>query len=1715
MAYVSAEYDLLEPVSNSHDSVVYLARKKGDSSRYLIKVLADTHAGGGAYRELRFRREIDIVSSLDHPGIVRPIETIANDHACAVVYKYSQGQTLRQLMAREERVSAAEAADIAAQLLDALEYIHTRGIIHCDINPNNVLISPEKRVRLLDFGLALDKESPHHSRRNSFFGTLPYVSPEQIGAMDCSIDQRSDLYCVTLLLYELLKGELPFGPVTESVLDLANNALKTEPELIDGIPDSLNAVVCKGLKAAPGERYQTAAGLRHDLMRIVRSMHGEADIAVSEIGAMDRVAAIGDTRVFVSRDAEIDMLQRALERLEKRKRPAAYVIYGESGVGKTEVARELLGKALTKKGVTLSAKCSRFTPNQPYSVLRRLCLEFITALSSLDKKKRADCLKGINEKLADMSGVVCRAIPELRCLFEKVSDVEEVEREKEFDRVVHVMANTLETFCSFTPAVLFVDDMQWIDRASLEILLQLATNKARLFLLTTFRTDGREELYVHGRDLRSQKHLALMHITPFTVQEVEDLLAARFSDSKTIVALAPRLCAMTDGAAFTVDEAIRHLINSRIIYKQEGDWAVNEHEFNALPDKFDPVLLVLEKVDKLESDAKQYLQWCSLVEGGFEPGLIEKVGGFSDTHSNRIVKLLTSLGLIVPRFSAGYAFCHDRVQESIRKGIDVDARFGMYEQLGTVYEQGSGEQGEMLFNAAECFLKSKNIRQSISTCCRAAQFAASNIAFDVAIHYYQAALIMEKNCPFLGIDTPIDRSGMKKAFADVLALSGRQQQALNIFRELLDSSANITPEEILEVQYAIGSLYNNMGDFENAITHLSRAAKELGVRIPRKKVVIALALCIEIGKQIVFSLGGRRLIPKRNTSTKLLAVKVLNKLSYSLYFYDMIPCLFVHFRSLNYAETTLDCFEKAEAYATHIVPAFQLFLHKRSKIFYKKAVTIANKINRRDVLAYAHSFYGLSRFYAAEWNEAIKRLDESIRNYGQIGHFWDRIVPLENLGWVYKKKGNFAKSLACFEEEIELCKRCNDLRGLLNATSTREFLLCIRSRSKKSIDPALEQLSQEVDDSLVHTIVNKYIAKSCIVLGDYARAWVVLRECMQTAKEKSLNQEYVSSIYADYAELMARELLARENGAASIEMSNDECLRGMRTAAGKGLLIGVQYRAHLGAALRAFGWYYAQRNKKARARFFLLSAVRHHHALGMRYEEAKSLRDYALALERDNTPGEAADVFGAAYRLFARCGALAEMEKIANRVDPDIVKAEELAAAPDKKETSLMSGDLNNLRIDTLLEVSSSMTEIDSVQGLLKQALFAMVRATGAQYGYMFIEEHTGIRQRTIALNFKGKRIAVKNVRAVPGIVEEVKDKRAIVHIPDCGADERFDSDDLDYGDVKSILAVPLMRKQDYFGCMYLGNDIAAGLFSENERKAAQILAAQAGVLLENAYLMDQYKQLNNDLQRRVDEQTKDIRQKNEDLRDFNERLINSERMKNLLTGALVHDIKNHAAGIEGNFRILSRRAEDAKTRRNITAVVGSCADIVSLSSNMLDIGKMEEGKLEVRSRIVTVRDVFGIYAKLRQNPVFDEKQIRVSAEASDRHISFEADPYLLDRVLQNLFSNAAKYVPPGGDIRLSVETLDDSAVVCLYTSGTPIPDEHKTSLFGKYSRLDSGRSQYSKGLGLFFCKMVAEAHGGRIWLETDPNGNFFKIAFTRCTDADHPAVAHHNAVSG
>jgi serine/threonine-protein kinase len=254
--------------------------------------------------QARFRREAQSAASLNHPTIVSVYDTgeepDPNGSGVTIPYIVMElvtGKTLRDLIREGRKIMPERALEITSGVLEALDYSHRAGIVHRDIKPGNVMLTPQGQVKVMDFGIAraVADTSSTMTQTAAVIGTAQYLSPEQ--ARGETVDARSDLYSTGCLLYELLTGRPPF--VGESPVSVAYQHVREQPlppsSFDPDIPPEVDAVVLKALAKNREERYQSASEMRADIHRVLAGQQVTAPMA--PVAAMSETRAMAPTAV--------------------------------------------------------------------------------------------------------------------------------------------------------------------------------------------------------------------------------------------------------------------------------------------------------------------------------------------------------------------------------------------------------------------------------------------------------------------------------------------------------------------------------------------------------------------------------------------------------------------------------------------------------------------------------------------------------------------------------------------------------------------------------------------------------------------------------------------------------------------------------------------------------------------------------------------------------------------------------------------------------------------------------------------------------------------------------------------------------------------------------------------------------------------------------------------------------------------------------------------------------------------------------------------------------------------------------------------------------------------------------------------------------------------------------------------------------------------------
>jgi serine/threonine protein kinase len=487
-------YYITEQIYNGNRTKVYLGVKELDSQPVAIKLLQSEYP---TFTELlQFRNQYTIAKNLDFPGIVKHLSLENYRNGFALIMEDYGGIPLANYLtypvfSKTGKITdnLADFFDIALQIVTTLEGLYRCRIIHKDIKPQNILINPQtKQVKLIDFSISslLPRESQEIQNPNQLEGTLAYISPEQTGRMNRGIDYRTDFYSLGVTFYELLAGQLPFRSTDPMELVHCHIARQAIPPIAvnPAIPQILNDIVMKLIAKTAEDRYQTAFGIKYDLEKCLEQYAASGRIAPFELGKRDISERFVIPEKLYGRQTEVETLLAAFERISSGN-SEIMLVAGFSGIGKTAVVNEVHKPIVRQRGYFIKGKFDQFNRNIPFSAwvqaLQNLMRQLLAETTAVVQKWKAK----ISAALGENGQVIIEVIPELELLIGKQPPAPELEGSAVQNRFNLLFQKFIRVFATQEhPLVIFLDDLQWADSASLKLMqLLLSDGDTRCLLL--------------------------------------------------------------------------------------------------------------------------------------------------------------------------------------------------------------------------------------------------------------------------------------------------------------------------------------------------------------------------------------------------------------------------------------------------------------------------------------------------------------------------------------------------------------------------------------------------------------------------------------------------------------------------------------------------------------------------------------------------------------------------------------------------------------------------------------------------------------------------------------------------------------------------------------------------------------------------------------------------------------------------------------------------------------------------------------------------------------------------------------------------------------------------------------------------------------------------------------------------------------------------------
>jgi histidine kinase len=1476
----TATYHLVEVLVRTPRHLVSRAVRVTDGLRVLVKEPTATSG-----RAAGLQHEFELTQQLALRSVPRPLE-IARHGDREILVLEDQG--LRPLSARLAAASLTldEFFEIAVGLCDALVELHARDFVVGAINPQSILTGSAGELQILDFSLT--QRVPVDVRAMAASVLAPesaaYVAPEQTGRISRAVDHRADLYALGATLYHALAGRPPFD--TDDPVELVHSHIARTPRppatVAPSVPEQLSRLVLRLLAKAAEDRYQSAAGVRYDLATCWSEWRDKQSISTFDLGAHDLSDRLLIPQRLYGREAELVELTSAFqEALEGRS--GLVLVAGFAGVGKTSFINELCRPIVRERGYFISGKFDQVARNVPYSALLQAFRSLVWQVLTDDENRLAAWRAQLTAALGSNGGVIATVIPEIEFIIGRQPPPVPLDAVESQNRFRYVFRSFVETFARRDhPLVLFLDDLQWADAATLGLLHPLLTDAdARALLVIGAYRDNE---VAAGHPL-STAIARLQHdgarVRKLTLGPLDDSSLLAFladslrTDQGDLTGLAALLRQKTDGNPFFVIQFLRSLQHDRLLAldREHGRWTFRLDAISAAGTTDNVVTLMTQHIQRLGTEAQEVLRLAACIGSAFRWQTFLTASGLPRDRAEAGLDEALKAGLIRPgdnEYGAqlpgstghgGYAFIHDRVQQAAYALIPEDSRPAVHLGVGRqlLAECGPQVPEDRLFeivnhlNIGRTLVHDAAERLTLARLnLAAARKAKAATAYTAALDYLTAGI---EACGETEWESQYDLLfPLHFERAECLYLAARFDEAERA-QEYLRARA-ISKGDQAAVQELRVSFYENRSRYAEAIASGREGLALFGVTFPDEDAAIRHALEEEL-ESIQRLLGDRRIaslagLPVMDDVDVRAAMRILTLIWAPVYISgnqrltSLISATMVRL-SIQNGNTE----DSAYGYVTHAITVGPV-QRKFAQAFEWGELAIAvnerfGDIKRRaKIHQQIHAHVKLWRRPFAECvphaREAatvgLQAGDFAYAGYGAATESWPAFLASTDLSQFVR---DYTPALA-FLARVNMSGFQDAQRVMLN------WALALQSRTADPLSLSNEHLNEDAfvarysgTAPLFMTILRCARLHLCVIFdepGSGVEAVDRAREVTIPGTMWPVLADFWSALVlaAAYQSAGPDEQVHYASRISTVAQSLDElarnCPENFRCFS---LLVAAEQAA-------------VQGRERAQLVPMYEEAIAYAVATGNLQQEALAhdlcARRMIAAADRDG----AAEYISRAYRAYQRWGASAKLHQMRQRF-PDLLGQTEAAGMAAPADThGADDSELAALDVRSVLKVAQAIAGELELEALLRTLLTIAIENAGAERGVFFQaqgDEMVPVIDAVAENDFVAVRRSDRHDISVSplaqGVVRYVRRTRQDVAIADASADERFAGLAREGRTTQSVLCVPVAHQGRLSGILYLQHALS-GAFTPARTEMVRVLAAQAAIALANAQLFEEMK---------------------------------------------------------------------------------------------------------------------------------------------------------------------------------------------------------------------------------------------------------------------------------
>ncbi|WP_375770489.1 AAA family ATPase [Archangium gephyra] len=1741
-------YTTSEVLLDGSDGV--LLRGRQGETPVLLRTPQGEYPKADALARLRYGYEI--AAAADIPGVARVLGLETHGNSLVLVMEDFGAVPLSSLL-REGIPPVEQALRLACALARAIGELHRRDIIHEGIEPANILVNPhDGQVKLtnLDRASRLELNSSPAVALDRPGRALAYLSPEQTGRMNRGVDYRTDLYSFGIILYELLTGKVPFdGPDAMSIIygHLAGTPLPPH-QLQPAVPEALSGVVLKLMAKNAEDRYQSAYGVLVDLQTCLQELESSGSVMAFTPGRRDVSSRFQLPQKLYGREAERARLLAAYERVSQGT-TSLLLVSGYAGVGKSSLVNEVQKPLARQHGYFAVGKFEQLG-NTPYLALLQ-SLQAVIRQMLAEREEQIEAWRGaLSTALGVNAQLMVEVLPELELILgpqPAVPPLGPTESQNRFHLVFQRFVAALAS--GEHRLVLFLDDLQWADPASLKLIQELMRSPwgGHLLLIGAYRDN--EVAAAHPLRLALEevrKGPAVVEevsLAPLGLADVRALLSdtLHVQDGEELGALAALAYEKTQGNPFFLNQFLTSLYSRKLLNfdADRGRWTWELEQIRQLRISDDVALLMAERVRELPPEAQRTLQLAASVGSTFQLDRLVMVDDCPAEQSTHRLWQAMQAGLVVPVDDAykyvraeqatpeelsrvRYRFLHDRVQQAAYELLPPDERKTVHLRIGRLLleripeaerEARIFELVDQLDRCVELLTDREQRLQLARLNLLADTRARSASAFAAALHYLQVGIsLLPENAWETEYALTYD---LHQCRAECLLVVGQHDEAEAELERLVTRAR--TNEQRRDLYILLIDVYVIRGRYKESMKPARAGLRHFGLELPDGEAM-GPAAAAEVAKlkerMATREIASLAQLPACTDAEELCRVALLSRVAL------IGGYLFPELYALTAALLVNRAIDHGLAPGSSAgFTAYGISLCGKDEFaagyeFGRVAMEFSDRFDAPGTrVSVRYMFAAFIHPWRRPLKETLALVEEAYTQAIQVGAVNITSLAAQRLAMLAAINGDELRSQqARAQMHMEFQERMRNHTMRSSLLALQQFPIWLR----QGTSPAqLEEVRKT--PSLMQLILPVFEILPIYLYGERERGIktaVEVDRLVKTSLSGHVAQIegilFQTLVTADaYPDASAEE---QEKHAATMEAN----LRRLRlwadsnpdTFQARYLVASAEWaraRGQHGEAMELFNQAIEAAVSQGSVMLQAIAselAGRYHLSRGRRRLAAMYLHDARYA-----------------YRRWGAEGKVAQLEQ----------KYRELLKKDPTFDATPASGS-SALDITTVLKASQVISGEIVLDELLRKLMSTILENAGAQRGLLLLKGDSPLVVEAWAPGNEGEDLRLKmaqdegGVEMSTAVVRYVERTHQRVVLGDETGDGPFQSGPL-RPRAKSVLCMPVIKQQKLVGVLYLENDLVAGAFTPDRCQVLDLLAAQAAISLENARLYDT-------LDQRVKEKTRELVRSNAELsetlqrlKDTQRQLIVQEKLASLgtLTSGIAHEIKNPLNFIN-NFAQLSlelvSEAGDALAQPQMDAA--SLRDI---------LGEVRQGLEKIHGHGIRADNIVRAMLEHSRTGTGDRREVELNQVvkeyvnlayqgmlAQNAALSVEVEtlydsgiqpvtvvPQEIGRVVVNLVNNACYavdqkqrtlheegFVPK---VKVTTRELGDRVEIRVWDNGVGILAAHRDKIFNPF--FTTKPAGQGTGLGLSIShEIVVQGNGGTLTLETE-EGKFSEFVVT------------------